>query len=116
MRVVLTIAGLSPEFGGPSRSVPALADALANEEVDVDLIACAPRRNESASVLPASPRVRTQLLPNRARRYQWRPPGNDLFGAIVQLAASDTVIHDNGLWLPTNHAVAVAGQVLRRPL
>lgn len=116
MHVVLTIAGLSLKFGGPSRSVPALASALANEDVDVDLIACAGHAAENTSISPESARVHLRLMRERARRYQWRARGNDFFSAIAKCVLKNSVIHDNGLWLPTNHAVAVAGEILKRPL
>jgi len=117
MKLVLTIAGLSPEFGGPSRSVPALAEALAREDVDVDLITCESQRGYGSPVLPDVKLVRTQLLPMRSREGRWRAARNDFFGALCETTSGiDTVIHDNGLWLPTNHAVTAAARHLKRRL
>ena len=117
MKVVLTIAGLSPEFGGPSRSVPALAEALAREKIGVDLIACQSLPGHGAPILPDATLVRTQLLPSRSRRGRWRATSNDFFRAVCDASGgADSVIHDNGLWLPTNHAIARAARGLKRPL
>lgn len=117
MKILITIAGLSPEFGGPSRSVPALAEALARENVDVDLVTCESQPGLSAPQLPAAQLVGTKLLPVRSRQGRWRAPRNDFFRAVCEVAGgSDVVIHDNGLWLPTNHAVAHAARCLKRPL
>jgi glycosyltransferase involved in cell wall biosynthesis len=117
MKIVLTIAGLSPEFGGPSRSVPALAEALAREALDVDLLACESQPGYSAPVLPDVALVRTKLLSTRSREGRWRAKRNDFFPALCEHArGTDSVVHDNGLWLPTNHAVVSAARYLKRPL
>jgi glycosyltransferase involved in cell wall biosynthesis len=117
MKLVLTIAGLSPEFGGPSRSVPALAEAMAREDVVVDLITCESQGGYGSPVLPNQELVRTQLLPARSREGRWQARRNDFFCALCETSnGMDTVIHDNGLWLPTNHAVAGAARFLNRPL
>ena len=67
VRVVVTIAGLTPESGGPSRSVPALAEALAKSGADVDIVALDFGQKESAPLIPAAP-VRTHLIPCRGSR------------------------------------------------
>jgi glycosyltransferase involved in cell wall biosynthesis len=117
INVFLTVAGLAPEFGGPSQSVPALAEALASENADVELISCESRPTQSAPALPNRDLVRTRLLATRHRQSRWRARGNDFFRALIEDARlKDTVIHDNGLWLPSNHAVAGAARFLQRPL
>ena len=117
INLFLTIAGLAPEFGGPSESVPALAEALARENVDVDLITCESFPQHQAPRLPDAQLVRANVLSLWARRAQWRARNNDFFRALGNFArGNDTVIHDNGLWLPTNHAVATAARFSKRPL
>lgn len=116
MQIVLTAGGLSREFGGPSRSIPGLASALSEEQIDVCLITCRPLSGHTSPELPANDRVSSLLLPVRARRRDWAARRNGLFRAICKLPdSSQTVIHDNGLWLPSNHAVARASRILRRP-
>jgi glycosyltransferase involved in cell wall biosynthesis len=117
LNVVLTIAGLAPEFGGPSRSVPALAEALARENVDVDLVACESEPGYGDPILPDANLVRVHLLPVLSRQGHWRAKQNDFYRALCEGAqGADTVIHDNGLWLPTNHATASTARTLGCPL
>jgi glycosyltransferase involved in cell wall biosynthesis len=117
MKVVLTIAGLSRDFGGPSQSIPDLAEALAHENVGVDLLTCEAQPGQGPPALPDTNLVRTSLLPVRSRQGRWRARSNDLFRALTDAGAgADTIIHDNGLWLPTNHAVVAAARFLKRPL
>jgi glycosyltransferase involved in cell wall biosynthesis len=116
MKVILTVASLSLEFGGPSRSVPALAHALAQHGVAVELIACESEPGYSPPTLSAGKFAPTRLMPVRSRRGRWFAARNDFYRTLCQTAPSnDTVIHDNGLWLPTNHAVASAARSLAQP-
>jgi glycosyltransferase involved in cell wall biosynthesis len=118
MKVVLTIAGLAPEFGGPSRSVPSLAEALSREGMNVEIIACESETGQSAPLIPDATLVETRLVPARARHGCWRAATNDFFSRLCDSLKTNepVVIHDNGLWLPTNHGVARAADVLKRPL
>jgi glycosyltransferase involved in cell wall biosynthesis len=116
MRIILTIAGLGKEFGGPSRSVPALAAALGRLGADVELITSAPAGCE-APLLPPETLVRSHLVQPASRRTRWFAPWN-AFAATVRARCAgraDTVIHDQGIWLPSNHAVAVAAGRLDTP-
>ncbi|WP_035614006.1 glycosyltransferase [Haloferula sp. BvORR071] len=86
MKVVHTVASLKMETGGPARSVPGLAGALARAGADVSLTA-----NE--------------------RPPEFRPPEGVTFlpGGTDSPALRDAVlemIHDHGLWLPSNYRVA----------
>jgi glycosyltransferase involved in cell wall biosynthesis len=117
MRVVLTIAGLSPDFGGPSQSVPALAEALAKENVKVDLFTCEAQPGYDPPAFPNPALVRTKLLPVRSRQVFGRARRNDFFHAVCNHPRdNEAIMHDNGLWLPSNHAVAAAARFLKRPL
>jgi glycosyltransferase involved in cell wall biosynthesis len=118
VRLILTIAGLAPEFGGPSRSVPTLATALARAGSEVELITCAAPAGGSAPLLPLADLVKTHLVPARCRTTQWLARTNG-FTATLRArcrAPAKCVIHDNGLWLPNNHAVAFAARALGLPL
>lgn len=85
MRVTLTVASLAPEHGGPSRSVPALRDALAAAGADADVVTPASGRSFRTS-------LRAHLDDRRAE-----------------------VLHDNGVWLAANHAAATTARALRVP-
>jgi len=109
-RVLFTIAGLQPEYGGPSTSVPALAEALARAGVPVDLVTCESLPGQAPPSLPPSALVNTRLVSPANRRTRWRSTGN-AFAQCLSAPPQDaaySVVHDHGLWLPNNHAVAEA--------
>ncbi len=90
MKVLHTIASLHPETGGPARSVPGLASALADLGMKVHLWS------------PALPEgIET-------------PPGVVLhtgdFNQLIGRLGTIDLIHDHGLWLPVNHQVALASR------
>ena len=116
MKVLMTIAGLDPEYGGPSHSVPALAEALARAGVSVELFACDAVAGRGTPHLPEPRLVPTRLLPFADRSTRWAVRRNGFFSALRERAGADTIIHDNGLWLPSNHAVVAAARTLNRPL
>lgn len=107
MRVIHTIASTRLDHGGTSRSVPALCDALAGLGVDVHLAAGQPADSRVACGWPGdstrvhavreSPFGRSWGI---ARRFQ-----REL--AALCHAGSETLIHDHGVWLATNHAASV---------
>jgi glycosyltransferase involved in cell wall biosynthesis len=86
MRVLLIVASLRPETGGPARSVPGLANALADRGVEVHVW---------------SPDV-PEILPGPVRFICHRGKLEEILDQIKEL----DLIHDNGLWLPMNHWVA----------
>jgi glycosyltransferase involved in cell wall biosynthesis len=90
VKVFLAGASLLPDYGGPAYSVSRLAHALADLGLDVGL--WAPDRSAEAS----------PLLPedSRVRRLTGRP------AEAVAAFGAPQVIHDNGIWLPHNHALA----------
>jgi glycosyltransferase involved in cell wall biosynthesis len=115
--VILTIASLDARHGGPSQSVPALAEALAGAGSVVKLVTCEPESSDASSRLPDLRLVSTQFLPLANSSSNWRARRNAFFAATSRPGAvKPCVIHDNGLWLPNNHAVAVAARTLGQPL
>jgi glycosyltransferase involved in cell wall biosynthesis len=118
LRIVLTIAGLTPESGGPSRSVPALAESLAGEGLEVDLLSLDFGKRESPPLLPRSERIQTRFIPCRLSRriptlWAWNFR-KALERCVIEKQAA--LIHDNGLWLPTNHIAARTARVCNVPL
>ncbi len=111
-KILFTIGGLSPEFGGPSQSVPALAVALAHTAVEVEIITCEPPPGYGLPLLPPLDLVQTRLLPYACRSTRWLPWTNAFTGTLREACAASTncIIHDHGLWLPTNHAAACAAR------
>lgn len=91
MKVFLAGTSLRAAYGGPAVSVAALAAALGRVGAEVGLWA----PDQSAAVaehLPAGARVRAL--------------NGDAGHALAAFGRPD-VIHDNGLWLPHNHELAV---------
>jgi glycosyltransferase involved in cell wall biosynthesis len=125
LKIVFSIADLQPESGGPSRSVSALATAVAELGVEVELLALEYGGGRNAPMIPQKS-VQTKLVPCRgglAVKFRRSPE----FEAALRKGCADcsevsgqrsvvgrpnnSIIHDNGLWLPTNH---VAARVARR--
>ena len=111
LTVLFTIADLQPECGGPSFSVPALADAVARTGIAAELLAHEYGPNKPApQVLP--PPLKTTLIPCRgvwAQKSKWSPAFGSALRAACAAASkrsSKVIIHDTGLWLRTNHAAA----------
>src|SRR5436189_6453536 len=98
----MTIAGLAPEYGGPSRSVPALASALARAGIDMELITCAAPEGGTAPLLPLADLVKTHLVAPSCRTTQWLSRTNGFATTLRARCGTATTcaIHDNGLWLP----------------
>ena len=83
-----------PTYGGPAFSVSRLAMALADAGVEVGLWAA----DQSVSVTP--------LLP--ARSLVQRVVGTEA-EALDRFGEMD-IMHDNGIWLPHNHRLAVLAE------
>lgn len=118
MNVVLTIADLQPEGGGPSRSVRSLAIALADHGVRVQVAALHYGISRSAPVTLKHPRVLVHFIPCtewEAGRYG---AGGKFRRAVVKLCepVAGTVLHDNGIWLGTNRASVSAARQSGVPL
>jgi len=135
VKILYTIGDLQPESGGPSRSVSSLAAAVAELGVQVELLALEYGSSAAAPLVPPPP-VRTTLIPCRgslARRIKWT---RAFASAVRQHCAAEAaeaevrglarrsatkaeprnaIIHDTGLWLRTNHAVAAASRQFRLP-
>src|ERR1017187_9819192 len=91
MKILLTGTSLLPSYGGPAFSVSGLAAALAEAGADVGLWAA----DQSAAA--------TALLPSRSSVQ--RIVGTEI-EAFNRFGHAD-VLHDNGIWLPHNHCLAV---------
>lgn len=91
LKVLLTATSLLPAYGGPAYSVSRLATALTEIGIEVGLWAS----DQSASAV--------RLLPDHA-------PVRRLTGseaeALDEFGGAD-VLHDNGIWLPHNHKLAI---------
>ena len=118
-RLLHTIGSLQKSAGGPTRTVTALCRELGRLGALVDLVA----RNGASSadadlLLPPAEWVTTTLVPN---------PRMPVFGALVATGFRANarerctrqrlqLIHDHGLWLPSNHASVSLARELGLPL
>ena len=112
IRILHTVADISPASGGPARSVPGLARALTQAGAHVEIVTLTPACGE-----PASTGVPTTFVP--APESPWRDVR--VIGAWrAQLqsrlkAGEFDVVHDAGLWLPVNHVTATTLRRCRVP-
>lgn len=108
MKVIHTVGSLRADHGGPSRSVTALCSGLAQHGDGVQLVTLRRQEGEPNPILPADERVAVRFVGAAAG---WRAfLSADGFDRAIIDAASEggELIHDHGLWLPTNHAAARA--------
>jgi len=111
VRVLFTIADLQPESGGPSRSVSALAGAVADLGVEAEILALDYGNKAALPLLPQGT-AKVTLVPCHScfgRRSKWSPR---FYPTLVGRCreSRNCVFHDNGLWLPTNHLAARAAR------
>lgn len=116
MHVVFTLASIAARFGGPSRSVPALVHALEEAGVSTSIISLREIRDRGAASgleMPSDAmwidcRLNRYLPIGWPRRYKHllcgklSPPENKL-------------LHDTGLWLPSNRYAAQIARKLGIP-
>lgn len=101
--VLLSIATLNPESGGPARSLTQLASALAAQGLNVSLSALDYGQRYAPSVRPTNPAVKLHLHPVRSRLTQLMRWSSDHGRCLRSFAAVDGgVLHDNGVWLGNN--------------
>lgn len=114
MRAIHTIVTLEASYGGPVRSVTALAEALSALSVDVDVIARRAADQSAELIVPAGERVRTHFArPTVLGQYH---SGAGSFAQSIRDCARDTnacVVHDHGIWLSTNHTTAAVSREQR---
>jgi glycosyltransferase involved in cell wall biosynthesis len=94
MKVFMSGTSFRPEYGGPAVSVPRLARALAEH---------------GASVVLWAPDGSAPLLADKANHPSIELWGGSLSNAMAGRRGFD-VIHDNGIWLAHNHALARAAK------
>ncbi len=118
LRVIHAALSLRESYGGPARSIPALADALAAEHAQVDLVTAANAAPGDPLILPRDPRVHVTQLSvvfDAKGLALWAPRFKH---AVIERAAAGgaVVLHDHGMWRATNHAMSEAAHSLRVPL
>ena len=105
LHVIQCIASLTEQAGGPTRSVRSLSEALARGGADVTLIAGS--RPGTTPLLPDPALVKTVLVNGSA--------GFRTAIAAAATAAGPAIVHDNGIWLPSNLAATGTAHRLGLP-
>lgn len=118
-RLLHTIGSLRKSAGGPSRTVTALCRELGRLGAGVELLSrdAAPTGGEEL-LLPPAEWVRTTLTPPQRPAVVGALLTAGFRAAIRERCASQglQLVHDHGLWLPTNHASVAMARQLGLPL
>ena len=116
LKIIFTVADLQPESGGPSRSVPSLASAVAESDVEVELLAVEYGSARSAPMVPPTPVQTTLVHCGRGLNRKFRcSPGFEVALRKCCAGKKPVLLHDNGLWLPTSHSAARVARAMRIP-
>ena len=105
LRVLQVTGSTRVDYGGTSRSVPAICDALSAHQMDVHLVTG--RTDGVKSNVPAFPVV-THLI-DESPYFGCSFTGKTFSDQLALLHASapqQCIVHDHGIWLPSNRAVA----------
>lgn len=109
IRVLHVVGSTRVDHGGTSRSVPAICEALSAPELNVQLLTS--KTPGVRSNVPPPPVV-THFVddaPGLGRLLKSRTFAQQL--TKFRLAGSlRSIVHDHGIWLPSNHAVASFAQ------
>ncbi len=108
IHVLHSLVTLNPDYGGPARSVPTLCNALKQySKINVSLIATAKETEKNNLV---------------SNKINFNQPTSKSYADFLQLgkeALTDNtidVIHDHGIWLPNNLALAKIATRNDKPL
>lgn len=110
LRIVHCIGDMGVDTGGPPRSVAALCEAMARAGAEVTLLTQDRARPASMLVLPDPALVTTRLV-RAGRRLGIAAPD---YGPALATARPD-IVHDNGIWSPSNIAATTAAARLGVP-
>lgn len=119
LRAIHTVGSLLKSAGGPTRTVTALCQTVARLGVQVDLISQTwTYLTDDENLIPPPDHVTTFLAP--AYRLPWQGKlWSPAFRGLVDRACNKqgaVLLHDHGLWLPTNHSAAIVARSRGIPL
>ncbi len=114
VRAAHAVGHLAADHGGPSRTVTSLCRALAAVGVSVEIVTTPPRGAEDV-VRPPESLVAVRYA--EAAGALWQRAASPFAQAVAAVARpAPAVVHDHGLWLPTNLAAAHAARRAGVPL
>ncbi len=106
VRIIQTIAGTRLDHGGTSRSIPALCDSLFDLGVDVHLVTAVSVDSTVRSNFPNRASVHVVTTPQYCKILRLQKRFYSILSSIDRKEEKMRLIHDHGMWLPSNHAVA----------
>ena len=104
-----TVGGLRAEYGGPTRSITALCSALGQHGVRTAIVTLEPRPTQPA-VAAALSELEVQFVRGNnggGELLRQGPFRRSLAAHLARSSARERLLHDHGLWLPTNHSASV---------
>lgn len=105
MRVIHTVGGIAERLGGPSRTVTSLCSAIGRMGGTVSLIAGIDRSSNDRLIRPDETSVSLQLVDSqRLGRIQLYPWFSRTLTTMLDSQALPALVHDHGIWGPTNVA------------
>lgn len=116
IQVLHCVGSLALQSGGPAQTVTALTDSLAAEGSCSVILLSQNLRNGAVVAADPESRVDRRLACSRSTwvlKAGW--PLKRLLDTVIPKTAP-ALLHDNGLWMPSNHYVAIAARRFRIPL
>lgn len=113
MNVLHTVASLNKSSGGPSRTVTSLCNALGQKDIDVSLLTVESKNMEDC----ISPDVDVVNFVTARKDKFFDPFSSNFKNVALEVCRFKNVslIHDHGLWLPSNIASAAVAKKLHLP-
>ncbi len=115
MRVMHTIAGLDPSFGGPSRSVPALCSAIREYSEYVEIVS--QDFNKKGIQVIEEDSITKTLVPGTHFSRLGVTFSSHFRSVLLSRCKANNIqlIHDHGAWLQSNHSSASVARSLGIP-
>ncbi len=115
LHIIQTIGSIAERTGGPARTIRDLAEALGRTGARVSLIAGHDPAQDDG-LLPPDPALASLTLVPMVRRLGWAMPDFTAAIAATLRPGETSIVHDNGIWGPSNIAVGAAVRRHRLPL
>ncbi len=119
IRILHVVGSLNKSSGGPSRSVSGLCEALGALGATVHILSQQESSHLGSRIIPNPKYVNTHLVRLLLANKRWRLYYAPTFKRTVEDICRQhciQIVHDNGIWLPYNHAAVTAARGLRIPL
>ena len=118
MQILFTTESLHPEQGGTSHCISGLCAALGRAGAQPEILALNYGEAWKPPLTPPSDLVRTSLVDCSSalsRGLRWTPRFDSALRERCRESGAQ-ILHDNGVWLLTNHAAAGAARKFSLPL